>query len=176
MFKKGSFFSMAIQSFWVRFGSIWFFLGLPFLIIGIYTGIQTMTQQERFQKEGQSTQGMVLTKSIQGGKKSSNESYQFTYRFSTADGKVVMGEASVSLEIWDRLEERGPVQVTYLPDKPQSNRVEGKKVDWMLPIAFLIVGGILTSLGGFVLVKALRQIGARSAYRERHNTNQSIIV
>ena len=165
MFKKGGFFSIAIRSFWVRFGSIWFFVGMPFLIIGIYTAIQTMTQQERFQKEGQSTQGMVLTKAIQGGKKSSNESYQITYRFSTPDGKVVMGNASVSPEIWDRLEERGPVQVTYRPDKPQSNRVEGKKVDWMLPIGSGIAGFILTSLGGFVLFKALRQIGRSCASR-----------
>jgi hypothetical protein len=160
MMKKGCFLSLAMQSFWVRFGSIWFFVGMPFLIIGIYTGIQTMTQQGRLQREGQSVQGMVLTKAIQGGKKSSNESYQITYRFSTANGKVVMGEASVSLEIWDRLEERGPVQVTYLPDKPQSNRVEGKKVDWMLPIGAGITGFVLTFLGGFVLFKALRQIGA----------------
>ena len=167
MSKKGCFLSLAMQSFWVRFGSIWFFVGMPFLIIGIYTAIQTMTQQERFQKEGQSTQGMVLTKAIQGGKKSSNESYQITYRFSTPDGKAVMGSATVSPEIWDRLEERGPVQVTYLPDKPQSNRVEGKKVDWMLPIGFGVVGFIFTALGGFVLFKALRQIGASCAHRER---------
>jgi len=165
MFKKGCFVSLAMQSFWVRFGSIWFFVGMLFLTIGVYTAIQTMTQQERFQKEGQSAQGMVLTKSIQGGKKSSNESYQITYRFSTVDGKAVMGEASVSPETWDRLEERGPVQVTYLPDKPQSNRVEGKKVDWMLPIGSGIAGSVLTSLGGFVLFKALRRIGAISTSR-----------
>jgi hypothetical protein len=158
---------MAMQSFWVRFGSIWFFVGLPFLIIGIYTGTQVMTQQERFQKEGQSTQGMVLTKAMKGGEKSSDTSYRITFRFSTADGQVVNGSASVSPEIWDRLEERGPVQVTYLPYKPQSNWVKGKKVDRMLPIGFGIVGGIFTLLGGFVLIKALRQIGARYAYRER---------
>ena len=158
---------MAIQSFWVRFGSIWFFVGTPFLIIGIYTAIQTMTQQERFQKEGQSTQGMVLTKAIQVGKKSSDSSYRITFCFTTADGKVVNGSASVSPELWDGLEERGPVQVTYLPDKPQSNRVDGKKVDWMLPIVFAIVGGIVTSLGGFVLIKAVRQLGRSCAYRKK---------
>ena len=162
MFKKGSLLSLAMQSFWVRFGSIWLLIGMPFLIIGIYTATQTMTQRERFQKEGQSTQGMVLTKAIQGGKKSSNESYRITYRFSTADGMVMMGEAPVSPEIWDKLEERGPVQVTYLPDKPQSNRVEGKKVDWMLPIGSGIAGFVFTSLGGFVLFKALRRIRSKA--------------
>jgi hypothetical protein len=167
MFKKGSFFSIAIESFWVRFGSIFFFVGMLFLAIGIFTGIQTMTEQERFQKEGKSAQGMVLTKAIQGGKKNSNESYQITYRFSTADGKVVMGEASVSPDIWDRLEERGLVQVTYLPDKAQSNRVEGKKVDWMLSMGTGITGFVLTLLGGFVLFKALRRIGRSRAYKEK---------
>ena len=163
MFKKGSFFSMAIQSFWIRFGSMWLFVGMPFLIIGIYTATQTVTQQERFQKEGQSTQGMVLTKALQGGKKSSDSSYRITFRFTTADGKVMNGSASVSPELWDELEERRPVQVTYLPNKPQSNRVDGKKIDWMLPIVFAIIGGIFTSLGGFVLIKALRQIGRSRA-------------
>ena len=162
MFKKGSFLSLAMQSFWVRFGSIWLFVGMPFLIIGIYTAIQTVNQQERFRKEGQSTQGMVLTKAIQGGKKNSDSNYKITYRFSTPDGKKVNGNASVSPELWDRLEERGPVQVTYLSDKHQSNRVEGKRVDWMLPIGSGIAGFIFTFLGGFVLFKALRRIRSKA--------------
>lgn len=63
-----SFFGLAKRSFAFWFGGIWFFVGAPFLIIGIYIGIDTLRVQERFEREGQFTQGMVLTKWISRSK------------------------------------------------------------------------------------------------------------
>lgn len=165
--KRSSFFTINARSFWLWFGGIWLVVGAPFLFIGIYVGAQTVTQKERLQKEGQVTQGIVLTKSIGSSGRNSSPQYWVTYRFTTPDGHVVKDSAQVSVEVWDRLEERGSIQVTYLAQAPQSHRVEGQEDDWVLPIVFTILGGVFTSLGGFVFLRGLGQVRrARCLERE----------
>ncbi|HEV8712576.1 MAG TPA: DUF3592 domain-containing protein [Candidatus Binatia bacterium] len=157
--RKGySFLSINAQSFWLWFGGIWLVVGAPFFSIGIYTAIQTANQQERFQQEGQVAQGMVLTKSIKSNSKNSSPQYWVTYRFTTPDGQVMKGSAQVNVEAWDRLQERGPIQVTYVPHAPQSHRVEGQDSGWVLPLIFTILGSVFTLLGGFVFLKGLSQV------------------
>jgi hypothetical protein len=48
-----TFFGLARRSFASWFGGIWLFWGAPFLIGGIYVGIDTMRQQQRFKDEAQ---------------------------------------------------------------------------------------------------------------------------
>jgi hypothetical protein len=129
--------------------------GAPFLIIGMYVGIDTLHQQERFRNEAKVSQGMVLTKRISRDKDST--SYWVGYRFSAPDGTVVKTEAKISGELWDRLVEREPVRVTYLPDRPLSNRIEGEGPDWMLPLIFTVLGLVFVPLGGWIFFKGLTQ-------------------
>lgn len=135
---------------WFLFGALFFLAGLPFLVIGIYTGVR----QWQFPAEAPTVQGTVLTKSTD-----SKDRFTITYRFTIGSGQVIEGSASVSGELWDRLEERGPIQVQYVPHSPRRHRVEGQGSDWALAFMFGTVGGIFTSLGGFVLVMAFFRLG-----------------
>lgn len=130
---------------WLLFGTLFFGVGLPFLVIGIYTGVR----QWQFPAEVATVQGMVLTKST-----NSKDRHTVTYRFTTGSGELIEGSASVSGEVWDRLEERGPIPVQHLPHTPRRHRVEGQASDWEMAFMFGTLGGIFTSLGGFVLVMA----------------------
>lgn len=130
---------------WFVFGGLFFLVGLPFLVIGIYTGVR----QWHFPGEAATVPGMVLTKST-----NSKDRYTVTYRFTTGNGQLIEGSASVSGEVWDRLEERGPIQVQYVPHSPRRHRVEGQDSDWATAFMMGTIGGVFTSLGGFVLIMA----------------------
>lgn len=151
--RERSFFGLAKRSFAFWFGGIWFFCGAPFLIIGIYVGVDTIRERGRFQKEAQVAEGMVLTKRITRSKDSTN--YWVGYRFSAPDGTVVQAEAKVSGDLWDRLVEREPVQVTYLPSDTRRHRIQGDGPDWVLPGVFVILGVVLVPLGGWIFFRGL---------------------
>lgn len=156
MVESRSFFSVAKRSFAFCFGGIWLFCGAPFLIIGIYIGIETFRVQERFNKDSMITQGMVLTKSIRSNKHS--KSYWVGYRFHAANGMLVKNESQINPESWDRITERGPIRVAYLPDDPETNRIEGAESNWTLALIFTGVGLFFVPLGGWIFFKGLRSV------------------
>ena len=145
------------KNFWLWFGGIWLFCGSPFLIIGLYNGAQTFTMNKRLAAEGRTVKGMVLIKAVtsssSGSNRSSTSTYKVTFRFITPGG-IVTDEAEVTGDAWDSLVEREPIQVTYVPDAPQYHRVEGQIGGWIMPAAFTVIGGIFTSLGGFIFMRA----------------------
>lgn len=156
-----SFFGLAKRSFAFWFGGIWFFAGAPFLIIGIYVGIDTWRKDESFAREGQVTQGMVLTKSIsrsrdREGRESTD--YWVGFRFHAPNGAVVKRKAKVSGDLWDRLVEREPIRVAFLPGDPQTNRIEGETSAWMLPIIFAGLGLVFVPIGGYIFFKGVAGI------------------
>lgn len=165
------FLRLAKRSFAFWFGGIWFFVGAPFLILGIYVGVDTLRQQERFKNEAQVAEGMVLNKwiSVQTSSQQRREtkSYWVDYRFSAPDGAVVKGEAQVSRGLWDRLVEREPVRVTFLPGDPRSNRIEGESPAWMVPLIFTGLGLVFAPIGGFIFFKGVagirRELRVKSA-------------
>lgn len=156
-----SFLGLAKRSFAFWFGGIWFFVGAPFLIIGIYVGIDTWREDERFAREGQVAQGMVLTKSItrrreSGGRESTT--YRVEFRFRTPEGTVVKREAQVSGDLWDRLVERESIRVTFLPDDPQTNRIEGESSIWLVSIVFTGLGLVFVPIGGVIFFRGVAGI------------------
>jgi hypothetical protein len=160
--EQHSFFSLAKRSFAIWFGGIWLVVGAPFLIIGIYVGIDNLRTEERFQKEAQVAEGMVLNKWISrrrsGQSRSERTSYWVGYRFSTPHGVVVKRETEVDSEHWDRLVEREPVHVTYLPDDPAISRIEGESWSWTLPLVFAGLGLVFAPIGGFIFFKGVAGI------------------
>ncbi len=58
---------LARRSFAFWFGGIWLVCGLPFLVVGVYVGIDTLRHQARFRSEAQVAEGMVLTKRLSRG-------------------------------------------------------------------------------------------------------------
>ena len=154
------------KNFWLWFGGIWFAVGMPFLVIGLYLGFQHITVTKRLDAEGKTAEGMVLTKarktSSSSSGRSSTPTYEVTFRLLTPGG-TVLGKADVSGDTWDSLIEREPVRVTYLPDAPQHYRIEGQSGGWILPLIFTVMGSIFGGLGGFILLRArnLMQIKRR---------------
>ena len=156
MRERKTFLGLAKRSFPFLFGGIWLVCGAPFLIVGIYTGIDAVRQEEGFRTHAQVADGMVLTKSIVRSK--NDTSYRVGYRFTASDGTVVKNEAKVGVPLWDRLVERGPVRVTYLPERPRASRIEEQGADWVLPLVFAGVGLVFVPLGGFVFFKGVSGI------------------
>lgn len=151
-------FDLTARNFWLWFGGIWLFCGLPFLIIGLYIGAQNIHVNKRLAAEGRTVEGMVLTKAVTSSSSgssrgSSTPTYEVTFRFLTPGG-IMHGKAEVPGDTWDTLIEREPIRVTYLPDAPQHYRIEGQTSGWILPVIFTVMGGIFTSLGGFILIRA----------------------
>lgn len=153
------------KNFWLWFGGIWLLVGAPFLVIGLYIGAQNISVNKRLDAEGKTVEGIVLTKAITSSSSSSSRgsstpTYKVTFKFVTPGG-LVTGDTEVTRETWDTLVEREPIQVMYLPDAPQHHRVEGQASGWLLPVIFTVMGGIFTSLGGFILLRARNRLQIR---------------
>jgi Protein of unknown function (DUF3592) len=150
------------QSFWLWFGGIWLAVGVPFLLIGIYAAATVVSGDRRLEAAGRPVEGMVLEKWISTSRSShgsgTTRQYRVRYRFEAAGGELVEDEAQVGADAWDRLEERGPVAVTYLPDDPHIHRIQGEDSGLVLGAIFSGVGGVLTVLGGFVFLRGLGQL------------------
>ena len=166
-----SFLWLAKRSFPFWFGGAWLLCGVPFLIAGLYSGIDTWQTSEQFKREAVVTGGVVLTKRIVRDRDSSNRRYWIGYRFSAADGTVVKNEAQVSGELWDRLIEREPVRVIYLLGRPQANRIEGVGPDWVGPLIFTALGIVFAGIGALVF-----SMGLRGILRELRLQNDGVLA
>jgi hypothetical protein len=136
------------------FGSIFFVVGLLLLVAGINEALN----ERELKQHGVVVQGMVLSKIVLHSSKNDTPSYSATYRFSTPDGKVMQGDCEMDLEPWERLKERRPVAVRYLPDNLTINCVDGENGRQSLVevLIFCIIGGIFTFIGGLVLILGWR--------------------
>ncbi len=151
-------------------GGICLVVGIPFLCVGIWLGGKA-ADQKRLDKEGQTVQGIVLSKtartSSSSRSSSSTTSYYVTYRFQTPAGQIVRGASSTSHATWDRLVERGPVEVTYLSDAPEVSRVDRDTEGILLFLIFTGLGGLALLIGIVLFPVGLRQ--AHTARRLLHS-------
>jgi hypothetical protein len=102
--------------------------------------------------------GIVLEKTVgtTSTGRSRRTAYTVTFRFS-ALGEDIIDKVEVDKEVWDRLPEQGPVQVTYLPDEPNVHRVEGQDSEfsvWKL-LMCLVGGGLMLYVGRLLLAGGL---------------------
>jgi hypothetical protein len=153
-----SFFSLARRSFWLLFGGIWLLAGVFILVFGVVFALR----EQEFSTNGVVTTGIVLTKTFVPADSDSSTEYRVSYRFSAEDGKVVEGSDDVSVETWDGLTERGPIEIGYLRGRPESNRL-GSGSDLFVAVIFLVGGVVFGGIGGFLVFRALS--GIRKAQR-----------
>lgn len=156
-------FGLNARTFWVWFGGLWLGVGLILLTAGIWLALTTLERQERFEAGAERTQGTVLTKYVRrsnssGSSTSSTRHYGVTYRFTTPDETVIEGDARLDTDLWDRLEEQGPIAIEYLSDDPGINRIAGDEDGLVEAVIFPTVGGVFTLLGGFVFVRGVGQV------------------
>ena len=153
---------MSLRKFWTFFGRIFFGTGLIVLLVGLYATYHAYGDAERLSQEGQVAEGIVLERKIEthqaaGRNAGPTESYSLVYRFTTADGQTFTAEAGVDRATWDRLVERSPVRIIYVPGAPGINALAGHEPGWVLALIAPSVGLILSALGGFVLMRVRRQ-------------------
>jgi uncharacterized protein DUF3592 len=145
---------------WIVFGAILLACGALFLLIGV----ANLADERAFRDGGRTATAIVLTKSsYEERNQQSNSSqthYDLEYRFTTVDGKSVNGSAEVNGRTWRSIQERDPIQITYLPERPSRNRLAADHPGiflWTVSVlgAALLVGG--TSLIGYGVFDAMRK-------------------
>lgn len=153
-----SFFSLARRSFWLLFGGIWLFAGVFMLVFAVVFALR----EQEFASNGVVTTGIVLEKRIVPADSDSSTEYRVGYRFTTADGRVVEGSDSLSVDDWEGLVERGPIEIRYLRDRPESSRLTLGS-DFFGALIFLLFGVVFGGIGGVLFFRALG--GLRKARR-----------
>jgi len=144
------------SNFWLWFGGLWLAVGLCFLGVGGGVGFYRSGLNEQLDKEGVRVQGLVLAKEISAPRDRS-ATYNVTFRFEDANGRPIRGSAKLDLDAWDALAERGPIEIVFLADRPQTYRVFGQSdSDRVLAIVFSLVGAALAIVGGVIVGNALR--------------------
>lgn len=147
-----SYLSQAKRSFWLFFGAIWLLVGVLMLVIGAGMAIE-----ERAWSGAVRTTGMVLTKDIVRADSDSSTQYRITFRYRTEAGQTVEGDQQVAVATWERLTERGPVDVFYLPGSSDPARLEPGS-DPVGALIFLAFGVGLTAVGGTLFGRALLRL------------------
>jgi len=144
------------SNFWLWFGGLWLAVGLSFAAIGGGVGVYRSRLAAELDAHGAHVEGLVLAKEISAPQDRST-SYDVTFRFNDASGATIRGSAKLNPEAWDALAERGPIDVVYLANRPQTYRVPGQTdSDLVIAIVFPLVGGVLAIVGGFIVANALR--------------------
>jgi hypothetical protein len=149
-----------MNRFLLLFGGIWFVVGLPFAVIGIYV----WTAEREFEREARVATGIVVSKDINHSRNkdgSTSTSYSVRYRFTPRGGRTLEGESGVDRDGWNRFAEREPIEIAYLPSDPSNNRVRGTS-KMVLAWIFTGLGGLFTVAGAVIL-----GFGIRSSVRDR---------
>lgn len=147
------------ETFFLMFGGIWLLVGVPFFVIGAYLAIQTVVLERRLEREGRVVSGVVLKKFTRTHKGS--RSYWVRYRFTPPGGQEVEAGAEVERGAWERLAEQEPISVRCAASDSRLHRVEGEKVERVLPLVFSGVGALFGAVGGVIFGKGVRRFRRR---------------
>ena len=135
-------------------GGLLLFVGSLFLLL---MGNYAYTEH-RLSLQGKLTDGIVVKRVLNQASDNGNSqtSYAVDYTFTAADGRKITGHDTVDPDIWDQLKEGGPVQIDYLPSKPDINQIGPARGNYLAEVLVLGVGAVVWLLGAIVLVKGLR--------------------
>jgi hypothetical protein len=153
----------------------WVFLaaGLLFMIAGAYASYSGWVRDRSLEQEGRIVDGTVLEKTVrttkerQAGRRSHEggtieTSYLVAFRFS-ASGENISDTVEVDKEVWVRLQEQGPIRVTYLPNEPKIHRLEGQDTEFQLwKLLLWLAGGGLFLYAGKLLLAGKLQLSSAS--------------
>ena len=142
--------------------SVLLWVSLIFFILGIVltgVGIQTASTEQAYRNQGVMVDATVLDKSIERAKRGehSRTRYLVNYRFLSEQGQNIESVTEVSVETWEGLEPDRTFPTTYLPDAPDTNRVEGEN-EWIAALVFMGVGGIFAFIGGGLAFTEIRSM------------------
>jgi cytochrome c-type biogenesis protein CcmH/NrfF len=130
-------------------------LGAALVVVGVLFLVVTRRQRRgavRATGTVESLEKSGPTAAAGGGV--SSVGYTPVIRFQTADGQQVRFEPRLSLDatvlsLFARRYLPGhQVTVYYRPDDPQQASVNGALLNWVIPVAAMIVGAVLIAVGG----------------------------
>jgi hypothetical protein len=146
-------------------GSLLPFLRWGFLIFGLIF-FRLSCEEGYYEKGGTRVQGIVLQKTYSpgthstGGRGGSSSKHYVNYRFTTKEGRTIEGRYDVLPGTWQKLKERGPITVEYLPDAPDTNRIpeqRARSLTWtVMALVLLVASGVL-----FVISRRQRRAQAK---------------
>src|SRR2546428_2574839 len=139
---QASFLNRAKKSLGIFFGGVLLFIGAIFLLIAG----SDLAQKQRFQKEAQRVQGVILAKDILKASKNRTTQYRLRYRFTPLQGQQAAGSDSVDVETWETLQPGNPIEVEYLPADPSRNRI-ARKADLAASAIGAAIGVTITVIG-----------------------------
>jgi Protein of unknown function (DUF3592) len=130
-------------------------LFISFISIAIFA--KDAYHAHRLASDGQIATATVINKVVHraADNGTSNTSYEVNYLFSTADGRKVEGSDTVDPDTWERIADRGPVDVQYAASDPTINRIGTTIGVTVIAAMFLIVASMLGLLGATLAVKGL---------------------
>jgi len=150
-----------MNRFLLMFGGLWFIVGLPLAIGGVYV----FAADQQFERDAQVATGTILTKDItrrrNNNGRGTSTSYSVRYRFVAPDNVLVEGTSDVPYSRWTELAERQPVEIAYLPSDPGNNRLRGTRRTFMAAM-FTGLGGAFAVAGAVIAL-----IGMRGTRRQR---------
>jgi hypothetical protein len=147
---------------WISFArrTVAFWAGVGLIAFGaVFSVVQVaiLVQEQQYGREGQLTDGVVVSKAIRRATRSGSSGtrtvYEVVYRF-TVGGQTYNGDESVSSEEWDQLRELEPVQIQYVASNPARNRIAGR-TSAVLSYVFGGVGAVAALIGVVLLVKSI---------------------
>jgi hypothetical protein len=129
-----------------------------------------LAQDRSLEQEGRTADGIVLEKKVgtrshesQGRAGRTIETYySVVFRFSVL-GEDITGTVELDKDVWDRLQEQGPIRVTYLPGEPEIHRVEGQEPAFQLwKLGLSLAGAGLMFYVGRLLLAGKLQLSSES--------------
>ncbi len=115
--------------------------GLLFAAVGIFIvmiGVRLSQDESALGDHGRTVTGVIAGKSI--GSSDSGMTYRIAYEF-TVNGQPQHGSSSIALFDYQQAEVGQPVTITYLPERPSTNRL-GRAAQASSPPTLLVMGGI----------------------------------
>jgi hypothetical protein len=146
---------------------------LPLLVAGVAWSWAQRAEDHLFSAQSLPVEGTLLDKSVVrrqtsvGNRPSGTYTYyRVTYRY-TSDGQEIAGTSNVAGDAWDRLKERGPIAVRYVPGRPWLHRLDGESGEWTGPIVLLSLGGIGMLASAFAGIRGWPRWRRNAARRTR---------
>ena len=144
-----------------------FLFGVVFALVGIGVvtyGVNSAWEERQYEAQGRVADGTVLDKQKQHLKKSVR--YLISYRFTTADGRVIEGEGEVLSLTWETLDPGSPIRVEYAAGSPRINRPhDGPRNEWWERLVFAGAGMLFAAVGVGIAYIARKQAAAADATR-----------
>jgi len=144
------------SAFLLFFAAVLLFLGL----LSVALTAKDTYHAHRLSTDGRMATATVVQKVLHraASNGTADTSFEVDYVFTTADGRRFDGSDTVDADTWERIADRGPVEIQYSVSDPLINRIGATTGVTAFAIVFLVVGSALALLGALLAVKGLRSL------------------